>query len=254
MDPTFDINDGKSKDRLLRVRYHSIGGDSWDRRASTAYSKSTADDHLLEIQGLFATLICFNTSKVSLAILQCTGIKIVNKHPITYLEAAPTAEISLPESSYEVSGQILSLIPFESQNSGNISWAWVAEFVAFQSAKSKQASAADARSRMRHLSITLDGCLVLPLTSADLKQVTLEEILNIPRSVDTESEKTWVFSNSKLETMGTVLLERVKEEEVRSKIPLYGTVKEGRYPYEAAITDGKLSTSYFRWPSTYLHI
>ncbi|KAJ7830764.1 hypothetical protein B0H13DRAFT_2371823 [Mycena leptocephala] len=180
MDPTFDINDGKSKDWLLRVPYHSIGGDSWDRTPSTAHSKSTADDHLLKIQGLFATLICFNTSKVSLAILQCTGIKIVNKHPITYLEVAPTAEISLPESSYEVSGQILSLIPLEFQNSGNISRAWVAELVAFESAKSKGASAADAPSRMRHLSITLDGRLVLPLTSADLKQVTLEEILNIP--------------------------------------------------------------------------
>ncbi|KAJ7681720.1 hypothetical protein B0H14DRAFT_3060930 [Mycena olivaceomarginata] len=179
-------------------------------------------------------------STVSLAILQCTGIKIVNTHPITYLEAAPTAETSLPDSLYEISGQILSLVPFdESQNSANISWAWVAEFVAFESAKSEQASATDAPAHMRHLSLTVDGHLVLPLTSADLKQVTLEEILNIPRSIDTESEKTWLFSDSQLEAMGTVLLERVKEEEVRLKFPVYGAVKEGRYPYEAAVTDGR---------------
>ncbi|KAJ7855267.1 hypothetical protein B0H14DRAFT_2579403 [Mycena olivaceomarginata] len=39
----------------------------------------------------------------------------------------------------------------------------------------------------------MDGRLVLPSTSADLKKVTLEEILNIPRSKDNEAEKTWVL-------------------------------------------------------------
>ncbi|KAJ7800850.1 hypothetical protein B0H13DRAFT_2390241 [Mycena leptocephala] len=90
MDPTFDINDGKRHDRLLRVRYYSIGG-----------------DRSLRNIGLF------QQTKVSLAILQCTGIKIINTHPITYLEAAPTAEISLPDSRYEITGQILSLVPFD---------------------------------------------------------------------------------------------------------------------------------------------
>ncbi|KAF7328555.1 hypothetical protein MVEN_02543200 [Mycena venus] len=219
-----------SHDRLLRVRYFSTGGDSWDRTASAAYSKSTADDHLFKIQGLFATLVCFNTAQVSLAILQCKDIKIVNTHPIKYLEAAPTAEISLPDTRYEISGQILSLVPYDESHdsSGKISWAWAAQFVAFESPKSKQASTTDVPARMRHLSVTVDGRLVLPLTTADLKQVTLEEILNISRSTDTESEseKTWVFSNSQLEAMGTALVERVQEEEVRLKIPVYGVVKE----------------------------
>ncbi|KAJ7620027.1 hypothetical protein B0H17DRAFT_1340775 [Mycena rosella] len=122
MDPTFDINDGKSQDRLLRVRYLSIGGDSWDRITSKTYSKSSANEHLLKIQGLFATLVCFNTSKVSLAILQCTGIKIVNTSPVTYLDAAPIAEISLTDTRYEITGQILSLVPFVGP-SADISWA-----------------------------------------------------------------------------------------------------------------------------------
>ncbi|KAK6992027.1 hypothetical protein R3P38DRAFT_2803410 [Favolaschia claudopus] len=195
MDPTFDINDGKSHDRLLRVRYFSIGGDSWDRSASTVYSKSTADDHLLKIQGLFAAL--------------CTGIKIVNTHPITYLEAAPR--------------QILSLAPFdESHNSsGRISWVCITQYVAFESAKAKQSSSADVPSRMRHLSVTLDGRLVLPLKSSDLRQLTLEEILNIPRPADKESEKTWVFSSWKL----------------------YSAVKDGRYPYEATVQDATTQTT-----------
>ncbi|KAK7034930.1 hypothetical protein R3P38DRAFT_2771988 [Favolaschia claudopus] len=244
MDPTFDINDNKSHDRLLRVRYYSIGGDSWDRTASTVYSKSTSEDHLLKIQGLFASLVCFNGSKTSLAILQCTGIKIVNTHPITYLEAAPSAEISLPDTRYEITGQILSLVPIDESNnfSGRISWAWIAQYVAFDSAKAKQASAAELPSRMRHLSVTVDGRLVLPLKSSDLKQSTLEEILNIPRPADKESEKTWVFFNEQLEVFGRILCERVTEDAVRMKIPVYGAVKDGRYLYEATIQDATTQT------------
>lgn len=78
MDPTLDIDNAKSKDRLLRIRYFSIGGDHWDRAATKLYANSDAD-HLLKLGGLFATLICFETSRVSLAILQCTGIKLMNQ-------------------------------------------------------------------------------------------------------------------------------------------------------------------------------
>jgi hypothetical protein len=247
MDPTFDINDGKSHDRLLRVRYFSIGGDSWDRTASTLYSKSTAADDLLKIHDIFATLVCFKTSTVSLAILQCTGIKITNTSPITYLEAAPSAEISLPDTRYEISGQILPLVPFDDSpdSSGHISWAWATQFVAFESAKSKQASATDAPARMRHLSISVDRRLVLPLLRTELKQATLEEILKVDARADTESEKTWVFPNSQLEALSTTLLDRVKDEEVRLKIPVYGAVKEGRYPYEAVVADGIFPLYFF---------
>ncbi|KAJ7120361.1 hypothetical protein C8R44DRAFT_877797 [Mycena epipterygia] len=246
MDPTLDVNDGKSHDRFLRVRYfHSINGDSWDRKSSTVYSKSTAENHLLKIQGLFATLVCFNTSKVSLAVLQCTGIKIVNTGPATYLEAGPIAEISLPDTRYEITGQILSLVPFvdASDASGNMSWAWVAQFVAFESAKAKKASAADAPARMRHLNITVDGRLVLPLRPTELKQATLEDILNIPPNASNDSEKTWVFSNTQLDDMSATLLDRVNDEDVRLKIPVYGPVKEGRYPYEAVVKDDTNATS-----------
>ncbi|KAK6991621.1 hypothetical protein R3P38DRAFT_3227450 [Favolaschia claudopus] len=83
---------------------------------------------------------------------------------------------------------------------------------------------------MRHLSVTSDGRLVLPLTSTDSKQSTLEEILKIPPTSDKDSEKTWVFSNAQLEVLGASLRDRVKEEEVRLKIPTFGMVKEGRYP------------------------
>ncbi|KAJ7753976.1 hypothetical protein DFH07DRAFT_773991 [Mycena maculata] len=191
MEPTFDINDGKSKDWLLRVQYFSIGGDSWDRTASTVYSKSTANDHLLKIQGLFATLHL----------------------PLRFpFQKAGMKYLSRSYHSFR-------------QDSGMISWAWATEFIAFESAKVKQASTSDVPACMHHLSVTVDGRLVLPLMSVDRQQVALDELLKFPSSSDRESEMTWVLSNSQLEGFGTKLREMAKEEEVRLKISVYGAVK-----------------------------
>ncbi|KAK7015617.1 hypothetical protein R3P38DRAFT_2786566 [Favolaschia claudopus] len=193
--------DGSKKAHKKQFYEHSWIPHSTSRmeRAMIGFFVSDTSQLAEIIRGLFATLICFDTSKVSLAILQCTGIKITSTHPITYLEAAPSAEISLPDSKYE-------------------------------STKAKKASGGDTSARMRHLSVTSDGRLVLPLTSTDSKQSTLEEILKIPPTSDKDSEKTWVFSNAQLEVLGASLCDRVKEEKVRLKIPTFGMVKEGRYP------------------------
>jgi hypothetical protein len=192
MDPTLDIDSGKSHDRLLRVRYFPPK-ESWNR-TGTKIHNDNSNDNLLKLQGLFAALISFNVSQVSLVVLQCTGIRQTNSSPPTYLDAAPSAEISLPETRYEVTGQILSLVLFAGSDQ-SLSWAWTTEFVSFESVKTKQA-AANTATQMGHLSITLDGRLVLPLISSDIQQVTLEEILKIPPSAATSVEpprKTWVF-------------------------------------------------------------
>ncbi|KAJ7828984.1 hypothetical protein B0H13DRAFT_2436641 [Mycena leptocephala] len=135
MDPTLDVDIAKSHDRLLRIRCYSIGGDNWDRKAGKIHHAS-ADEHLLKLGGLFATLVAVDTSQVSLAILQYTVIKSNATNPATYLEAAPIAEIDLPNTHYMVTGQILSLVPFVN-SSDTISWAWDINFVAFESAKAK---------------------------------------------------------------------------------------------------------------------
>ncbi|KAJ7121697.1 hypothetical protein C8R44DRAFT_877078 [Mycena epipterygia] len=128
MDPTLDIDNAKSHDRLLRIRYFSIGGDHWDRTAAKIHSNVVNDDHLLKLQGLFATLIAFDTSRVALALLQCTIFKLTNTNPSQYLDAAPVAEIALSDTRYEVTSQILSLVPFST--SSGLSWAWTTDFVA----------------------------------------------------------------------------------------------------------------------------
>ncbi|KAJ7877204.1 hypothetical protein B0H14DRAFT_3436151 [Mycena olivaceomarginata] len=212
MDPTFDIDNAKSHDRLLRVRCYSVGGDHFDRAAAKLHSNIN-DGHLLKLHGLFATLVSFDTSKVSLAVLQCTLIKLTNKNPPTYLDSAPIAEIALPETQYEVTGQVLSLVPFMSSPE-TLNWAWTTDFVEFESAKTKTASAADPVTRLRHLTIAVNGRLVLPLASTDFQQASVEEILNVNVANSVEPpEKTWVFSNAQMANMRSVLLERAQEEE-----------------------------------------
>lgn len=67
-----------------------------------------SDCELFTLGSLYVTAICIE-EKVSIAILQCTSLKSASQH----LDSAPIEEpeIALPDSSYDVSGQILSLYP-----------------------------------------------------------------------------------------------------------------------------------------------
>jgi hypothetical protein len=233
MDQMFDIDRGKTNDRLLRVRCWSAGGDHWDRRSAPEIHDKAAEQHLLKLEGLFATLVAVNTSQVALAILHCTVIKTHATNPPTYLDTAPTAEIALSDTKYEITGQILSLLPFH-QSADQLSWVWTTKFIGFESAKAKRASS-NTVALQRHLSICVNGRLVLPLSSPDLMpaQALLEDIANDLSDVPDSVETMWVFLNSQLENMKATLLARASNEEVRLHIPVYGPVKEGgSFPYE----------------------
>ncbi|KAK7034124.1 hypothetical protein R3P38DRAFT_3496387 [Favolaschia claudopus] len=236
MDPTLDIEHAKSHDRLLRIRCYSIGGEKWDRAASKIHDK-TASDHLLKLEGLFATLVAVNKTQVALAILHCTVIKSLATHPPTYLDAAPTAELNLPDSRYEVSGQILSLVPFIDQ-SNTLSWAWSTKFIGFESAKAKHANSNSA-ALQRHLSICVNGRLALPLLTPEVMpaRALLDDLAAdvLPDAAEAV-ESTWIFSNSQLDVMKSTLLARGQQEEIRIQIPVYGPVKEGgKFPYETSL-------------------
>lgn len=77
---------------------------------------------------------------------------------------------------------------------------------------------------------------------AELDQATLQELLRLPTDGDeiptNFSEKTWVFSNPELDLMVQTLSDRAQEDVVRLEIPIYGPVKEGRYPYEFYLATG----------------
>ena len=161
MDPTLDVDYNKSHDRLLRVRYFSIGGRGWDQSASRR-APAIPNANTFVLGSLYATLICVDQKKICVGILQCTSLKSASQ----YLDQAPADELALPDSTYEVSGQILSLVPmlFEedtrTQGQSSISWAWDSQFVALNTAKSRQPSASSSTlvsstsSRVHHLSIT----------------------------------------------------------------------------------------------------
>ncbi|KAF8867765.1 hypothetical protein CPB84DRAFT_1859091 [Gymnopilus junonius] len=224
-DPTLDIDYRASHDRLLRVRYFSIGGDHWNRDSkSHIYQPSSGE--LFTLGSLYATAIC-SEQKVSVAILQCTSLKSSSQ----YLDRATLEEISLPDSSYDVSGRILSLHSYQdSSNTQTLNWAWNSQFVSLEAAKSRPQQAATT-TRIRHLSFAVNGRLVLPLLSRQFNSI---QVSDLPPNTMKEitAEKTWVITDKDLQEIRLSLLRRLQEDEnTRSKIPVYGKVRDGAFPY-----------------------
>jgi hypothetical protein len=106
MDAGYDVDHNRSHDRLLRIRYFSIGGDNLDRLKPQIHSGLQVG--VFRLGSLFATLVCVNQTCIAVAILQCTLLKSGSQ----YIDCAPVDELSLPKSSYEISGQILYLVPY----------------------------------------------------------------------------------------------------------------------------------------------
>jgi hypothetical protein len=233
MDPTLDIDYGSSHDRLLRVRTFSIGGDHWDRSKSQIHKPTSGD--LFSLESLYATAICIE-QKVSIAILQCTSLKSASQ----YLDRAPLEEISLPESTYDVSGQILSLHPVlqGSVNSETLSWVWNSQFVSLDAAAKSRATqqAGKTITRIRHLSFPVNGRLVLPLHPRQFNSIP---ICDLPPDFSKEitAEKTWIITEKDLQEIKLCLFQRLQEDEnTRSKIPIYGKVRDGAFPYTSTNT------------------
>jgi hypothetical protein len=228
MDPTLDIDYGSSHDRLLRVRTFSIGGDHWDRSTSHIYQPRSGD--LFTLGSLYATVICIE-QKVSIAILQCTSLKSASQ----YLDRAPLEEISLPESNYDVSGQILSLLPFSqgSPSSEMLSWVWNSKFVSLDAAVKSRTTqqAGTTTTRIRHLSFPVNGRLVLPLYSRQFNSILVSD-LPPEGTKDITAEKTWIITENDLQEIKLSLLQRLQEDETAcSRIPVYGKVRDGAFPY-----------------------
>lgn len=229
-DSSLDIDYHSSHDRLLRVRYFSIGGDSWDRsRVQNLFQPSS--EELFKLGSLYASLVC-TENKVSVAVLQCTGLKSASQ----YLDKAPIAEISLPDSRYDVAGQILSLHPIlrDNDDSESIWWIWDSRFVALDSVKAKRTQQTTT-DRLRHLTFTVNGRLVLPLNVSQLKSVSISTLP--PNSIEgNENGNTWAVTETILQDIKKTLSERLHvDESTHSKIPVFGGVRQGEFPYKVAI-------------------
>jgi len=231
-DSSLDVDYHKSHDRLLRVRYFSIGGKSWDHsRLQHLYKSSRGDSEIFKLGDRFAAVICIE-KRVSFAILQCTGLKSASQ----YVDQIPTAEISLPDSRYDVSGQILSLHPLiqETTNGKTLSWSWDSKYVVLDSVKPARTQQATTN-RLRHLMFAFNGRLVLPLKSSQLSSILVRNLPSTITEGNTNSS-TWVITETEMQRIQETLLERLHtDESSHTKIPLFGTVREGAFPYTAVI-------------------
>jgi len=231
-DSSLDIDYHNSHDRLLRVRYFSIGGKSWDRsRLQHLYKSSSGDSEVFKLGDHFAAVIC-TEKRVSLAILHCIGLKSTSQ----YVDQVPAAEISLPDSRYDVSGQILSLRPLfqETTNGKVLGWSWDSKYVALDSVKPARTHQATTN-RLRHLMFAFNGRLVLPLKTSQLSSIPVK---NLPLDVSegNTTGSTWVITETEMQAIQETLLERLcTDESSRAKIPLFGVVREGAFPYCAVI-------------------
>jgi hypothetical protein len=242
-DPTLDIDYGASHDRLLRVRYFSIGGDHRNcdsklQAQDRTHRAAIGSNDLFTLGSLYATAVCIE-QKVCIAILQCTSIKCASQ----YLDQASLNEICLPDSTYDISGQILSLQPIflEHQNIQTMMWVWNTKYVSLESAKSRVAQTSAIR--IRHLSFAVNGSITLPLHSHQFKSIPVHD-LPTDLTQDIMVDKTWIITAKDLETIKLDLLRRLQEDEnIRSKITLYGRVREGAFPYASAHPTSQCSNS-----------
>lgn len=236
MDPSLDVDYHKSHDRLLRVRYFSIGGDKWDRVKPSIHRPS--NKNLFKLEALYATVISTEQNKVSIAILQCTSLKLAGQH----LEHAPLEEISLPNSTYDVSGQLLSLIPIF-HDDRSLSWVWDSQFLALDSAKSRAKQPVTQLNHIRHLTVPVNGSLVYPLRPGQLTSIPISRLPpDLAASMNTE--KTWIIKETVLQEINNHLVRILLEDlDLRSRIPVFGQVREGLFPYRAMYANGLWSFS-----------
>jgi hypothetical protein len=239
LDSGLDIEDGKSSDRLLRVRYFADGQSDWDQ---SKLDHPVSDPSTFQLGSLYATLVSVDQTKVAIAILQCTLLKSGSE----YLDRVPLDEISLHDSAYEVSGQILSFIPLPHSTDGmlTLSWLWDGQYVSLNpAAKSKSnpsrqptQQTSNATTRLRHLSFSVNGSLVYALAEWQISSISADKIPSeesdvIPGYMDT----TWIMTENNLNEVEHVLARRVHENnDLRQKIPVFGPVREGVFPYSAA--------------------
>lgn len=176
---------------------------------------------------LFLSLVCIDANQVSFAILQCTNLKSASQS----LDRAPASEISLPDSSYEVSGQILSLEPiFMDPERTKLIWIWDSQFVALEGTKSRSKQAlATTVTRVRHLNVTLSGSLILPLLSSEFFTAKISDLPSCPTQL--ELETTWAIRQDTLLSITQQLNARLTRSDHKAslaKIPLFASAKRAQ--------------------------
>jgi hypothetical protein len=146
-------------------------------------------------------------------------------------------EIALENSPYEISGQILSLLPVvQSYNEegmpSRVTWLWNTLFVALESAGSKSRSKQTPTVKLQHLSFAVNGSLVYPLAANQFSSIVTEGSRYEELVADGGISKTWMIEQAVLCEIKDALVQRIHNtDDLRSKLPIFGQVREGHFPY-----------------------
>ncbi|KAE9387250.1 hypothetical protein BT96DRAFT_1005306 [Gymnopus androsaceus JB14] len=267
MNPGFDLDNARSHDRLLRVRYFAESNDWHTKHVSTLI-----DDRSFKIGSIFATLVYIPDRKLAalqevtkipivscrwtlgwtpsflipspsvrlyhrsesssplaaLAIVHCTSIRGDGAH-----SHVPFDEISLPQSKYNVSGQILELMPTVDTNSSTY-WDWTSTSMELEPEKKvKLPKKDDSRAPLlaRNLRIEVNGTLIHPLHPAALTTISDDQLSADIQPQLGRRKSTWRFSNDQLLSWLNILQHRIREDDsLRELMPIH-LVRRGNFPY-----------------------
>ncbi|KAJ6556912.1 hypothetical protein B0H10DRAFT_2371775 [Mycena sp. CBHHK59/15] len=220
-----------SHDRLQRVRGFTIGGKSWTRDTETAHNILSTS--YFQLGSLFTTLVCHNRTHLGLAVAKCTLIKRgMSGSKAASLSAIPRAELHLAASPFMISGQVLSLAPYDSA-----AWAWDGEFISFDLKKKKKNSGEEIM-RLCNLQLTVSSRLI----DCDINDQALEiSALDLPGDRD----KTWSFRNSHLLSCWNKLwTSLLNDSSLHEKFPIFTGVSEGAFPYQTLTSPKSPGTCY----------
>ncbi|KAJ6603724.1 hypothetical protein B0H10DRAFT_1957782 [Mycena sp. CBHHK59/15] len=223
----FDMthNSQTSHDRLTRIRGFTIGGKTW--------SHKTPEDALVSnvthfrLGNIFTTLLCYNGTHLGLAVAKCTLIKkCVPGTKAASISAIPLGEPTVEASPYMISGQVLSLVPVDAVASD---WSWDGQFISF-SRKTSGKSGPDNVARIANLQFTVSSQIIDPIHKFACESPIQAE------SVDSEREKTWVFSNQHiLDSWNHLWTSVLADKSLHDKFATKFTgVANGAFPYQAA--------------------
>ncbi|KAJ7444422.1 hypothetical protein B0H11DRAFT_2250104 [Mycena galericulata] len=240
----FDMtqNNHSNHDRLQRIRGFTIGGKTWEREETD--SENVSSSAHFQLGNLFVTFVCYNGTYLGLALAKSTLIKRGlpgSKSPS--ISAIPIAELSLPSSPYTVCGQIFSLVPLTRNGS---EWAWDGKFVSL-SVKKKGKQGLDDPSRLQNLQLSVSSRLIDPIMQNDRRDVLISELGSTGNDIcfNSEREKTWVFSSDFILAVWYRIKERIESDStLHDKIPVYGGVHDGVFPYQAGPTESSPGVTY----------
>jgi len=119
---------------------------------------------------------------------------------------------------------------------------WDLKYVALEATKSCPEQATTITC-IHHLSFAVNGHIVIPLLRHQFSSILVSDFP--PNTIaETLAEKTWIIMDNYFQEIKLSLLCQLQEDEnTHSKIPLYGLVRDGAFPYTSMNPSGQYSSS-----------